>query len=141
MRVSLDARIDLPTSGSFAAIIPITLGVSPASAGVNYQAVVLAHSMGRIEFEVFREFADGGSSVSAERVTASNGAYHHIALSLRSASGTTKAALEIDGAGASTLSFQTQTPTSIALNVGAPFTNEANVSATVRIDNVIVERL
>ena len=141
VKISLDARVDLPSSGSFVEMDPLIIGVSPPSAGVNYQVFGIAIYPDSVQFEAYRSFTDGGSAVSTERIDAGDGAYHRITVTLRSAGGTTNATLEVDGVVASTRSLATETPRTLSLQVGAPYTNNANFTPTIRVDNVIVERL
>lgn len=141
VKISVDARVDLPQTGTFFEIDPLIIGVSPASAGVGYQVFAICLYTDRVVWEAFRSFTDGGAASSTENVIATDGVYHHIVVYLRSGNGTTNATLEIDGTSVSTRSLPTETPKSISLQVGAPYTNNANAAVTVRVDNVIVERL
>jgi len=141
VRISLDARVDFAPTGSFVEIDPLIIGVSPPSAGVDFQVFGIAMYPNSVQFEAYRSFTDGGSAVSTEPIAATDGVYHHITVTLRSSNGTTSATLTVDGTAVSTRTLATETPRSLNLQVGAPYTNNANIAATIRADNVIVERL
>ncbi len=141
VKISLDVRVDIPSTGSFEAIAPLIVGVSPASQGLAFQSfTLLLHPEGGA-FEAYRSFTDGGSASSSERMSFSYGVYHRITVTLRSAGGTTTAVAAVDGVIASTRTLQTETPRSLGVEVGASYTRDVNLAATIRVDNVIVERL
>lgn len=140
VRVTADVRVDF-ANGSFGEIDPLIVGVGPSAAGVDYQVFAIAIYPDRVQFEAYRSYVDGANYVSSEPVGARDGVFHKISIAFRSSSTSTAATLAIDGVDVSTRTLETEAPRTLYLQLGAPYTNAADMAATIRVDNVVVDKL
>lgn len=140
-RISFDIRLDRPM-GTFGEIDPVTIIFGPNPSGVSFQVFGLVVLPTESRLEVYRSFADGGSVGGSSPVGIGTlGAFHRAVFTLRSFGGQVSCSLSIDGQTAVMQSVTAEPIRRISLEVGAPYTSNANIAATIRFDNVLVEPL
>lgn len=140
--VAFDLRLESPSAGTYQEIDPFVVLLTPQPAGVSLQLFSLAGYMDDLRFETYRKFGDGGSVGSGTSVNGMTlGVFHHVDLTVRSQTGQVIGALAIDGQTPVVQTFSSGPPTKAVVQIGAPYTSNANVTATLRFDNVLVEGL
>lgn len=141
-RIELDLAITAPTSTSGYEIDPLTLDTAGGPGTSAYLTIPIYNS--RVVYEYARKLSDGGITYPALDLPLDRtGGWHHVAMTTRPAIGgqSASSSIAVDGVvvGAHLLDLSGGMP-GATLRIGLAYLSAAP-SATVRIDNVVVDEL
>lgn len=128
-------------SGTFDELDVGLIMFKPTPPGFKAQGLTIINRPNVVEFEYFRERNTGGFDTTSDPITIPNDTWKHIAMRIDVASVPPRGSLQIDGQEAASLTLLTNTLTNVLVNVGVTFSEDAQVSTQVNVDNVTIDEL